>query len=120
MQCLLMLGQLALAEGDGERAWALFGECRDLWLDLGVRHGGSLIGLGCVRLLQGNLEEARDLLEQGLASASERNQVDALPGRLGLARFYILQGDYRTALRMRASREPAIHRTRPARPRSFL
>ncbi len=89
MQTLLMLGDIALAEGDDGQAWTLFEECHRRWLDLGINHGGSLIGMGRVRLLQGNLEMARSMLEEGLRQAREFNKLDALPGLTALARLHI-------------------------------
>jgi predicted ATPase/DNA-binding XRE family transcriptional regulator/Tfp pilus assembly protein PilF len=94
---LLLFAEIALAENDANHARELFNECNHLWVDPGFHRGAYLIGLGRVRLLEGDQEEARALIEEGLRSARERNKPDALRGLLTLARLSILEGKHTEA-----------------------
>ena len=96
----LMLGIVASAQGDSERAIQLYEKSLALSRKVGDKRGiaDNLLLLGIEMRSWGNFEKARDLLEEGMVVAREVGDPELLAAFLNqLCDTFVLQGDLERA-----------------------
>jgi predicted ATPase/DNA-binding NarL/FixJ family response regulator len=96
----LMLGIVASAQGDSERAIQLYEKSLALSRKVGDKRGiaDNLLLLGIEMRSWGNFEKARDLLEEGMVVAREVGDPELLAAFLNqLCDTFLLQGDLERA-----------------------
>jgi len=100
---LVLLGQLALQQGEQARAHELFEEGLASYKEVGDRGGtaDALMGLARVTTLQGDLAVARALYQESLGHGSETDYKEGIaPALEGLAAAEAKQGELALAARL--------------------